>query len=121
MTLDDVLKKYKTHPEFLGMDLVDPNQRGAVDDTPLHIAARKGELEDVVVLLNSGAEIDIAGDLGNTALHQAAMSGKVEVIKTLLMNGADPLIKNEFGQTALNVAELGKHAMVVDVLKQATK
>ncbi|HET7832320.1 MAG TPA: ankyrin repeat domain-containing protein [Gallionella sp.] len=115
-TLKDVLKKYSSHPEFLGLDLVDPNQRGAVDDTPLHIASRKGELEDIQVLLDSGADINISGDLGNTPLHQAAMCGKVEVVKKLLSCGANSDLKNEFGQTPLKVAELGKHNKVVELL-----
>jgi len=46
-TLDDVLSKYRTHPEFLGVKLTRTDQRGAVDDTPLHIAARKRDLEDI--------------------------------------------------------------------------
>lgn len=53
--LIDVLQKYKDHPEFLGIDLIDANQPGAVDDTSLHIASRMGELEDVEVFLANGA------------------------------------------------------------------
>ncbi len=117
VTLEDVLKKYSTHPEFLGMELTEPNQRGAVDDTPLHIAARKGELDDVEVLLQNGADVDIAGDLGNTPLHYAAMSGKIEMVKKLLACGASLLLVNEFGQTALEVAELGGHNNVAEVLR----
>lgn len=39
----EVFLKYKNHPEFLGVELLDANQQGAVDDTLLHIAARMGE------------------------------------------------------------------------------
>ncbi len=118
-TLKDVLKKYSTHPDFLRMELTEPNQRGAVDDTPLHIAARKGALDDVEVLLQNGAAIDIAGDLGNTPLHYAAMSGKTEAVNKLLACGANPRLANEFGQTALEVADLGGHDKVAEVLKNA--
>ena len=114
--LEQVLAKYSSHPDFLGINLVDPNQRGAVDDTPLHIASRKGELEDVQALLASGADLDISGDLGYTPLHCAAMCGKVDVIKQLLLNGANLELTNEFNQTPLNIAELGGHKEIVEIL-----
>jgi ankyrin repeat protein len=118
MSLKDVLQKYSDHPEFLGIDLVDVNQRGAVDDSPLHIASRKGEIEDIEVLLSNGADINLAGDLGNTPLHQAAMTGKTEAIKKLLSHGANSRLTNEFGQTALKVAELGKHKKAIEILSK---
>jgi ankyrin repeat protein len=77
-----VISKYRSHPEFLGLDLVDPNQPGAVDDTLLHLAARKSAVEDVEILAAAGAEINAIGDLGNAALDQAAMRGQVASIKS---------------------------------------
>lgn len=117
MTLKDVLMKYQNHPEFLGQILTDPNQRGAVDDSPLHIAARKGELQDVEVLVAHGGNINSIGDLGNSPLHQAALSGHEAMVRLLLNLGADPSIKNEFSQTALDVAFLGKHNEVAKILR----
>jgi len=60
---ENVLLKYRTHPEFLGIELTRADQRSALDDTPLHIAARKGELEDTVVLHGAGvnAWVTLAG------------------------------------------------------------
>jgi len=86
-TLRDVLSKYKTHPDFIGVDLTRPDQRGAVDDTPLHIAARKGELGDIDVLVAHGADINLRGDLGNTPLHSVALTGQVDVVSRLLELG----------------------------------
>ncbi|QRR08578.1 ankyrin repeat domain-containing protein [Burkholderia sp. MS455] len=71
--LKAVFEKYSTHPEFLGQELIDPDQRGAIDDTVLHVASRTGAIEDMKVLIDAGADVSIAGDLGNTPLHQAAM------------------------------------------------
>ena len=31
LTLEEILAKYRSHPEFLGLDLREANQRGAVD------------------------------------------------------------------------------------------
>jgi ankyrin repeat protein len=117
-SLQEVLQKYRSHPEFLGLSLEGPNQRGALDDSPLHIAARKGELGDVRVLINHGADVNLIGDLGNTPLHQAAMAGKATVVLALLKHGANPLLRNEFSQTALDMARLGNHADVVKVLEK---
>jgi ankyrin repeat protein len=112
-----VIEKYRSHPEFLGIDVVDPNQPGAVDDTLLHIAARTGAVEDIEVLVASGASVNCSGDLGNTPLHQAAMRGEVASVKSLLQLGANASLRNEFNQTALEVAELGGHAEIVRILK----
>jgi ankyrin repeat protein len=112
-----VIEKYRFHPEFLGIDLVDPNQPGAVDDTLLHLAARTGAVEDIEVLVSCGARVNVVGDLGNTPLHQAAMSGQEDSVTLLLRLGADPNLQNEFNQTALQVAELGGHERIVRILR----
>ena len=104
MTLAEVLRKYQSHPEFLGLVLSDPNQKGAMEDSPLHIAARRGEVEDIEVLLAHGGNVNLIGDIGNTPLHESSLAGRVNVVKKLLELGADPSIKNEFAQTALNTA-----------------
>jgi len=120
-TLQQVLQKYQSHPEFLGITLTQADQAGAVDDTPLHIAARKGELEDVEVLVAHGADINRRGDLGYTPLHQACLTGQLAVAKRLLELGANPTLTNELTETPLRVAELGNHLAVVELLKRRGK
>ena len=53
-----ILKKYETHPDFLGDTIEDVNQVGGMDDTVLHIAARNNSLNDALVFLQNGALID---------------------------------------------------------------
>jgi len=115
--LKDVLAKYQTHPEFLGIELTRADQPGAMDDTALHIAARKGELDDIMVLVKSGADVNLKGDLGHTPLHYAAMSAQVAAVKRLLDLGADTSLKNEFSETPLQVAEVGGHAEIANILR----
>jgi ankyrin repeat protein len=115
--LKEVLSKYARHPDFLGLELVDPNQRGAVDDAPLHIASRRGTPEDVRDLLALGARVNMPGDLGNTPLHFAALAGRADIVRTLLANGANPKMKNELGETPLQVAIQGAKAEVIALLK----
>ncbi|MBY8610631.1 ankyrin repeat domain-containing protein [Burkholderia arboris] len=115
--LKAVFGRYVTHPEFLGLELSDPNQRGAVDDTVLHLAARTGAIEDMKVLIDAGGDVNIAGDLGNTPLHQAAMMNQFDSVKFLLKCGAKKHLRNEFDQTPLEVAELNKNAEIIRLLK----
>jgi ankyrin repeat protein len=112
-----VFKKYRSHPEFLGININDPNQPGAVDDTLLHIAARTGAVDDIETLVGSGAVVDAPSDLGNTPLHQAAMMGEVESVRALIRLGAGRHRKNEFGQTPLDVAKLGQKREVIQILE----
>jgi ankyrin repeat protein len=115
--LAEVIKKYRLYPNFLGIEIVDVNQPGSIDDTMLHIAAWKGELLDVEVLIACGANVNAIGDIGNTPLHGAAGKGHLAVAKVLLNNGADRTIKNEFGETATDWALNAKHDDMVRLLK----
>lgn len=115
--LKEVLAKYQTHPEFLGLELTRADQCGAMDDTPLHIAARKGELDDIAVLVSHGADVNLKGDLGYTALHYAAMAAQAAAVARLLDLGADASLKNEFSETPLHVAEVGGHTEIANILR----
>jgi ankyrin repeat protein len=115
--LAELIEKYRGSPEFLFVELTDPNQKGMTGDTMLHAAVVRGALDDVEVLLGSGALVDAIGDLGNTPLHHAASRGNVDIIRKLLQCGAEVNIKNEFGQTPLDLAKLMKRTEAVKVLK----
>lgn len=65
-------------------------------DTCLHIAARRGNLRAIQLLLKAGLGVNALGDMSCTALHLAATP---EIAQELLSNGADPSIKNEFGRS----------------------
>lgn len=114
--LADLIKKYRRHPDFIGTDIVDANQAGGFDDTMLHIAARKGDLEDVKILVASGADVNAIGDIGNTPLHGASSKGRMEVVEFLLSKGADPRIQNEYGETPADWARNSEHHDVVQTL-----
>lgn len=61
--------------------------------TPLHNAARNGNLEMIQALIQAGANVNATttnSDLFNFApLHEAAFSGNVEAIRALVAAGAD--------------------------------
>lgn len=61
--------------------------------TPLHIAARRGDIEEVRRLLNDGGDVNEISsghkDSGATALHLAATGGHIEVMDELLERGGN--------------------------------
>ena len=119
--LQEVFDVYALHPEFIGLQIIDANQKGALDSGLLHIAVRKGNLEHIQVLVENGADINALGDLGFTPLHDAAITGQAKAAKLLLSLGANVSIKNEFNQTPLDVALLGGKTEVCEILKKYTR
>ena len=81
----------------LDIPLSDVNQVNVLGESPIHIAAWKGDPEDILWLLDNGAEINQRGEFGMTPLHYAYMSGKTENISILLDAGADPNLRCDRG------------------------
>lgn len=74
--------------------------------TALHLAAQKGRVGCINVILDAGFDVNDSNFLGQTALHAAAEYSQKDAIQVLLARGADLSIEDEKGQmTALDVAE----------------
>jgi len=104
---DEVLAKYNEEnlPHFCE-PLTDVNQVDTFRNRPIHLACYRGNMADVVALVEGGADVNVVGDLGSTPLHEAAEEGHINIIKFLIEKGASPDIKNEFGNTASDAATL---------------
>ncbi|XP_046532189.1 ankyrin repeat domain-containing protein 6 isoform X13 [Equus quagga] len=87
--------------------------------TPLHLAANKGHLSVVQILLKAGCDLDVQDDAGDTALHVAAALNHKKVVKILLEAGADGTIVNNAGQTPLETARYHNNAEVALLLTKA--
>jgi ankyrin repeat protein len=72
--------------------------------SPLHIAAARGDRDEVVRLLDEGHSPNLGDKLGFTPLHLAAQESHLEVARSLLDNGAEVDARNRFGNTPLFVA-----------------
>lgn len=71
----------------------------------IYMAARFGNNDVIVVLLEYGADINAKTDIaGRTALHEAALQGHLSTVKLLLERGADVNAKNRHGRTPLYYA-----------------
>ncbi|KAM4572835.1 protein phosphatase 1 regulatory subunit 12A isoform 3-T3 [Odontesthes bonariensis] len=73
--------------------------------TALHIAAAKGYIEVLKVLLQCGVDVDSTDTDGWTPLHAAAHWGQEEVCTLLTDNMCDMGAVNIVGQTPLDVAD----------------
>ncbi|XP_029172666.1 protein phosphatase 1 regulatory subunit 12B isoform X1 [Nylanderia fulva] len=84
-----------------GKDSVHPRS-GA---TALHVAAAKGYIKVMHILLQARCNVDAQDFDGWTPLHGAAHWGQLEACKLLVENDCDMDMKNYAGQTAFDVAD----------------
>ena len=77
-----------------------PNQ-----DTPLHIAVKKNNLELVKYLVEKGANVNAQDKQGNTPLQLAVLCGYKEIVDFFIQQkSVDIYIKNEKGQSAVDMS-----------------
>lgn len=84
--------------------------------TGLHIAADKGHLSCVHVLVQAGAQVDVMDRNQLTPLMLAASKGNAAVVKYLVRTGADVTLKGEDGMTALHMAAKSGHLEVCKII-----
>jgi ankyrin repeat protein len=72
--------------------------------TPLHYAASGPEVSVLSYLLDRGAAIDALAPNGSTALMMAARYGAVDAAPLLLKRGANPSLRNNAGLSAADFA-----------------
>nr|KAF6362510.1 ankyrin repeat domain 6 [Pipistrellus kuhlii] len=87
--------------------------------TPLHLAAHKGHLAVVQILLKAGCDLDVQDDGEQTALHRAAVVGNTEVISALTQEGCALDRQDKDGNTALHEASWHGFSQSVKLLVKA--
>lgn len=85
----------------------------------LFVAASKGHVEAVKLLLRAGAFVDLTTVYGSTPLIRASRNGRVEIVEILLAMGADVNHVNNYGSSSLMWASRGGHLEVMDKLIEA--
>ena len=89
--------------------------------TPLHYAATHGHLDVIRLLLEQHAYIDAESPNGTTPLMMAAHYGTPEAVKLLLAEGADPTLKNQLGLSAIDFAFRANRTDAADQITAAIR
>ncbi len=84
---------------------------------PLHYAATAGNVPIIELLLDNSAYIDAESPNGSTPLMMAAMYGTPESVKVLIQAGADLNVKNQLGLTALDFAVRGNRQNAKELIE----
>lgn len=91
-------------------------QKVEVMDQQLIASAENGKTDDVLALLQDGADINATDDQGRTAVMAATYNNQVDTVKTLIQKGADINIRdNNLDNVLLHAGASGK----LEILKLA--
>jgi len=111
-----------TVAELLDADpqLANLADRGPDRSSVLHLAARRGYLAVVELLLAAGAAVSRWDHDGSTPLHEAALGGHLEVAQTLLAAGANTLATTNGGHSVVCAAKAGGNPALLKLLLSYT-
>ncbi|XP_067648840.1 ankyrin repeat domain-containing protein 50-like [Haliotis asinina] len=102
---------------LLSRNSVDINSRGKGGKTPLMAAAMRGRTDIGLLLVNMGANLSQADDVGNNVMHWGYKYGRLDLLKSILSRGnVDINSRGAHGNTPLMNAVFCGSRKVVDVL-----
>ncbi len=107
----------KDAAELLIAEGADVNIKAKNGDTPLHFAARRGNMDVAEVLIVKGADVNAKDEDGYTPLHETVDARQhCDFVELLITNGADINAKNKDGVIPLHTATLRGDRDVVELL-----
>lgn len=125
-TMLDIIKKLiQDQPSVID------SRDGTLYKTALHMAAKAGDHEVALLLIDQGADVNCVDSVNNTPLHYTAMrldnpksqalhSGQLSIATALIEKGCNTKIKNrhdsQVGATALEEAIHTKNTAMIDLL-----
>jgi ankyrin repeat protein len=87
-----------------------------IGETALHVAAWREEMETVKVLLDAGANSNVAGEYDFTPLHVAVLKKNYNLVKLLLEHGASKDLRNQDGFTPVDDAKQSGDPRLIELL-----
>lgn len=114
--LELILDDYRSLPEYSGLPLLNVNTVSLFGDWPINIAATRGALHELGVLLRNGADVNAKGEHQYTPLHNSVEQGKLDAVQFLVANGADLSACNSNGQTPLDLAGILEEDLIATYL-----
>ncbi|KAM9299362.1 ankyrin repeat and protein kinase domain-containing protein 1 [Gastrophryne carolinensis] len=112
---------FKGHIDVINIlkDDADLDARGDMKWTSLHLAVRYSDDSVISLLLDIGADPNVAEMSGWTPLHLAVQRGSFCAVIKLIEKKANVDAQNKFGWTPLHVAVLNSNAAIVKTLLRA--
>lgn len=99
---------------------VDTNERNYAGIAPLAVAAERGNVEILRLMVEQGkADVNITSSYGITPLIAASAAGKTDAVKYLLAHGADATAKDNTGKTPILYAMQNDAPELVAALAKA--
>ncbi|XP_061110842.1 ankyrin repeat domain-containing protein 12 isoform X2 [Conger conger] len=92
------------------------NKRNERGETPLHMAAIRGDAKQVRELISLGADVNVKDFAGWTPLHEACNLGYYDVAKVLIAAGAEVNTQGLDDDTPLHDASSSGHKDIVKLL-----
>ncbi|XP_060056660.1 ankyrin repeat domain-containing protein 12 isoform X2 [Erinaceus europaeus] len=92
------------------------NKRNERGETPLHMAAIRGDVKQVQELISLGANVNVKDFAGWTPLHEACNVGCYDVAKILIAAGADVNTQGLDDDTPLHDSASSGHRDIVKLL-----
>ena len=99
---------------FLVRLALDKEPRDNEGFTPLHVAAKHGQMEALTYLSEKSSDIAPKTENGMTPIHLAAQHGQMEALKYLCEKSSDIAPKTNFGLTPL---ELATHHQQIEAVR----
>ena len=85
---------------------------------PTHLAALKGFVEIMEVLLSKGADVESNDKEKRTPMHYAAEAGSKQMVEFLLAKGAQANPEDRKHKTPKDLANMNGHGEIIEILKE---
>jgi ankyrin repeat protein len=105
-------------PEFMGLPRPGVNSVGGFGNSPLKIAAVRGDVAAIEALVHAGADLNALNEHGSTALHHAVAQGHYSAASRLVELGARVNIRDQLGHLPADNARTPELKALFSVRRQ---